>query len=485
MLKKRLSALTLALVLSCGLAVPATAKDSTPFEDVPASAWYYDDVSAVYRSGILNGISETTFAPTGTLSLAQAVTLAARLHQYTSKGTLTLENGSNPWYITFVRYAKAEGIIGNEYDGRWDESAARVEVVKVLYRSMDYADYVGINHVLDNAIPDVKAGDEAFAEIYTFFRAGILTGDQNNCFLPQSAIQRCEVAAILNRMLDPSRRKSITLTGAPFQPLGGKAPAGSLLSSSAGVLSLLDYYDPDGAWILRAAAGSHKDAGDFLSYFDSSSSLEPIYHVSTAVHEECHLFTASDVKDTRYNSVQDIYTLALEHIYLGGGCYLDVPLTDVFPSSEIAAGIPEALRTSRFETYVNTDESLVSNTYGIYGLLNEFAAYCWDSNTSWRLREYRHSNGWYRESDSFTAYAEFRFFILRYMLYAQEHHPEVYQGILDNDSFRLAFSTLDSIFGDIAKTVRESQQLYAREHDLLMTEMEKPEYRALAALLCL
>ncbi len=64
----------------------------------------------------------------------------------------------------------------------------------------------------DNAIPDVKTGDAYAAEIYAFYRAGILTGsDQSGTFRPASSIQRCEVAAILFRMFTEAERVSITL----------------------------------------------------------------------------------------------------------------------------------------------------------------------------------------------------------------------------------------------------------------------------------
>ena len=69
-----------------------------------------------------------------------------------------------------------------------------------------------INAVADNAIPDVKTGAAFAAEIYDFYRAGILTGsDANGTFHPADSIKRSEVAAILIRMYDSSARKSIAL----------------------------------------------------------------------------------------------------------------------------------------------------------------------------------------------------------------------------------------------------------------------------------
>ena len=63
-----------------------------------------------------------------------------------------------------------------------------------------------------SALNDVKATDKFAAEIYEFYRAGILTGsDAKGTFHADSTIRRSEVSAILNRMYDVSARQSIAL----------------------------------------------------------------------------------------------------------------------------------------------------------------------------------------------------------------------------------------------------------------------------------
>lgn len=54
--------------------------------------------------------------------------------------------------------------------------------------------------------------DAYSAEIYAFYRAGILTGsDAAGTFHAASNIRRSEAAAILNRMFDASTRQRLTL----------------------------------------------------------------------------------------------------------------------------------------------------------------------------------------------------------------------------------------------------------------------------------
>ena len=50
------------------------------FTDVPATEWYADSVKNAYEFGIMNGDSATTFSPAGTLTVAEGITISARIH---------------------------------------------------------------------------------------------------------------------------------------------------------------------------------------------------------------------------------------------------------------------------------------------------------------------------------------------------------------------------------------------------------------------
>ena len=52
-----------------------------PFEDVKKDAWYHDEIVEAVYTGIINGKSETIFAPDDLLTYAEAVKLAACMSQ--------------------------------------------------------------------------------------------------------------------------------------------------------------------------------------------------------------------------------------------------------------------------------------------------------------------------------------------------------------------------------------------------------------------
>ena len=49
------------------------AKGNDTFEDVTPAHWAYDNISAAYQLGIINGVSATSFAPDSNVSYEQAV----------------------------------------------------------------------------------------------------------------------------------------------------------------------------------------------------------------------------------------------------------------------------------------------------------------------------------------------------------------------------------------------------------------------------
>ena len=182
------------------------------FTDVTENSWYYSDVSYAVQKGLINGRSSTVYAPDENLSIAEAIKLAACMHQLYNTGSITLKNDSPTWYKTYVDYAQQNGIALKTYQS-YDAKITRSEFVLIFYSALPSSEYTQKNSIAYNKIPDVKITDVNASQIYAFYRAGILTGsDANGTFYPNSNIKRSEVAAILTRMFEKDARKSITLS---------------------------------------------------------------------------------------------------------------------------------------------------------------------------------------------------------------------------------------------------------------------------------
>lgn len=197
--------------------LPALGSDTQvtfPFNDVSKADWYYNSVRSAWYNGLIDGVTRYEFQPDSTLTVAQAIKLAAALYQMEHEGKVRLTNGETKWYDTYVSYAIANGIIEQSYasytDAQMNAPVTRGEFVHIFHGAKD--GYTAISTVADGAILDVKTGDKFAAEIYELYRAGILTGsDAKGTFHAASTIKRSEAATILLRMYDSSVRIPITL----------------------------------------------------------------------------------------------------------------------------------------------------------------------------------------------------------------------------------------------------------------------------------
>ena len=189
----------------------------TKFTDVSSDAWYSGYVDTAAKMGLINGISDTQFAPNGELTVAQAVKLAAVMHQRYTTGAVSLTNGS-PWYTTYAAYCRDNGILAP--DGS-SEGLTYAKVMAEPNRAITRGEYAWLfsralpeealavkNTIPDGSIPDVAGLDKSTRQgIYKLYRAGVVNGnDAKGTFLPASQIKRSEVAAIVVRMMDASTR---------------------------------------------------------------------------------------------------------------------------------------------------------------------------------------------------------------------------------------------------------------------------------------
>ena len=112
-----------------------------PFTDIPADAWYADEVRYCYEYGIFAGTSDTTFSPDDTLTRAMLVTIL-----YRAAGSPSLDNENlgypfsdvpgDSWYADGVYWARMEGVVGGYGNNAFgpDDPVTREQAVTILWR---------------------------------------------------------------------------------------------------------------------------------------------------------------------------------------------------------------------------------------------------------------------------------------------------------------------------------------------------------------
>lgn len=178
------------------------------FRDVAAGEWYRKSVAAAYELGMMKG-DGGHFSPDGNVTLAEAVTIAVRMHSIYTTGKGSFKQGS-PWYQVYVDYAVENGILGKGEFPNLTRAATRAEMAHIFAAALPEKELEKINAV--NSLPDVKRTTRYRADILRLYCAGVLTGnDEQGTFAPNASITRAEAAAIIARMAQPSQRKTFTL----------------------------------------------------------------------------------------------------------------------------------------------------------------------------------------------------------------------------------------------------------------------------------
>lgn len=175
------------------------------FSDVKVADWFYDAVASAYEFALVNGDSETTYNPEGTMTVAEAVTLAARMHSTDKNDGEAFASAGGEWYSVYVDYAKKEGFLKDGAFDSYDRAIKRHEMVSLFAAALPSETFEMLNFVTH--IPDVSS-DASYAEaLLMFYNAGICMGnDIYGTFNPDSNITRSEVAAIVDRIADYDHR---------------------------------------------------------------------------------------------------------------------------------------------------------------------------------------------------------------------------------------------------------------------------------------
>lgn len=309
------------LTLLASLSLLAAFSSALAFADVPADAWYADSVALCQESGLMKGTGPDAFSPEGGLTLAEVMTVSARLHYRAQGGTgafptapaewgtgslatpsgavlltfntcdldrgltytydsafprrlhlylevtpqelaaltpaggpaeavLTLngkqtltgglapaEDGSSRmeftagagsdytafnrelssflpapasglWYRDALWYARENGLLDAQPKATaFEDPATRLDLVEWLVSALPVENFAPINTIA--ALPDTQD-----PEALLLFRAGILTGvDELGSFGGEQDLTRAELAVVLARITDPTRRVRLNTTG--------------------------------------------------------------------------------------------------------------------------------------------------------------------------------------------------------------------------------------------------------------------------------
>ena len=80
------------------------------FTDVNEKSWYSAEVKSAYEIGLMTGVSSSLFSPDSSVSVAECITMASRIHAIHNNKEIPDIDGS-AWYDKYVDYAVENKIL--------------------------------------------------------------------------------------------------------------------------------------------------------------------------------------------------------------------------------------------------------------------------------------------------------------------------------------------------------------------------------------
>lgn len=184
---------------------PKNRYQSDLFGDVGVNDWFSGNVAVTYELGLMKGTGNGTFSPGNNVTLAETITLAARLHSiyHTGSDSFPSYDGGN-WYDPYVDYARERGIVNTYYN--YSRPATREEFVHILAKALPEEALKNIT----GRVSFADSGDITYmADVNLLSGAGVINGIKESgetYFKPLNTITRAEVAAVVGRMARPESR---------------------------------------------------------------------------------------------------------------------------------------------------------------------------------------------------------------------------------------------------------------------------------------
>ncbi len=159
-----------------------------PFVDVSVNAWYYESVKAAYEAGLMNGVTDTEFAPNAPLTRAMIWTILARASGIETDGGATWYAKAQEWAVT-NGVSDGEDPLGN---------VTREQLVTMLWRlngSEAMTGYIG--QYIDTGDISEWANQAMLWAVLN----GIIEGDENMALTPKADTTRAQAATFFVRYL--------------------------------------------------------------------------------------------------------------------------------------------------------------------------------------------------------------------------------------------------------------------------------------------
>ncbi len=177
--------------------------------DANPDIWWHEYTDYVISNKLMNGVSATKFDPNGTTTRAMLVTVLWRqAGSPVVKAEMPFEDvAADTWYTEAIRWAASKGIVDGMSDTEFapDAKITREQIVTIFYR---YAKVKGVNVNRGNANTITKFCDAENVSDWAYDAAkwacgiGFVDGKDDTHIAPADNATRAEMATLIMRFIE-------------------------------------------------------------------------------------------------------------------------------------------------------------------------------------------------------------------------------------------------------------------------------------------
>ncbi len=181
------------------------------FSDVKKDDWHYEAVKYVYENNLMRGTGNG-FEPDGKMSRAMLVTVLYRLAQPEFKGNAHMFSDvpGETWYSEAVSWAYSNGIINGISNTEFapDSNVSREQMALIIYRFAKMNGFITEEKEENLSFSDInEVSDFALSAIIWANNTSIIAGTDERTLSPKASATRAQVAEILMRFLEIYKNK--------------------------------------------------------------------------------------------------------------------------------------------------------------------------------------------------------------------------------------------------------------------------------------
>lgn len=211
---------------------------------------------------------------------------------------------------------------------------------------------------------------------------------------------------------------------------------------------------------------------DFMAYLTDTTHRDMIIHeIPLMIHEIYHDYTRRGAY-TFLEKNPNAFEAGKEYMlfYFDEKTEIFCELLPTFPSNEIAKAVPNYLKEERFKTFIATNNTtMLPQKMGLLGLLDEWNAFYHQTLMAFETKEFyeresfqdaKHWEGFFSNYyDSYHAYTEFKYFILKYLQYTKYKNSKLYEQIMLNTAIKTIYTEIDKRYEQVIKNFENYKPL--------------------------